>query len=309
MEREELLRLFPETLRETFGRQKIAFQEVREIRFRADRPVTLNVGGRECLLMEGQTPYIARKPLLKQMLSYMSGFSVYAFEEEMKQGFLTLAGGHRVGIAGKPVVQNGEVMNFHYIQGFHFRISHEVRGAGNEALPYLYERGGLCSTLIVSPPGFGKTTLLRDLIRMISNGNTYAEGMNVGVVDERSEIGGSYLGIPQNDLGMRTDILDDCPKAQGMIMLLRAMGPQVIAADELGGAKDVQAVRQIGRCGVKLLMTAHAADMEELLQRIDMQELFELKLFERFLILDRPGGNRRTFRVYDKAFRQIGGIS
>lgn len=294
-----MIRLFPDRIRGMIGRQDIPFEEIREIRFRAYRPVVMNVGGREHLVMDGNRLYIADRVVLKEMLEYMSGFSVYAFEEEIRQGYLTLEGGHRVGIAGKPVVKNGEITNFQYISGFHFRISHEVKGAGDEILPYLYENRKLCNTLILSPPGFGKTTVLRDLVRRISDGNENGAGMNVGVVDERSEVGGAYLGIAQNDLGMRTDLLDDCPKAQGMRMLLRAMGPQVIAVDELGGMEDARAVLQISRCGVKMVMTAHGADIEELRQKKDLEALMERHIFARFVILKSPMGKRRLFEVYD----------
>lgn len=306
MEREELMKFFPERVRGVIGEQKIIYREIREIRFRVNRPVAMNIGGREVFLMDGNRPYIADRALLKQMLEYMSGFSVYAFEEEIRQGYITLTGGHRVGISGKPVVRGGEITHFHYISGFHFRISHEVRGAGKELLPYLYEGGTLCNTLILSPPGFGKTTVLRDLVRLISDGNEYGRGMNVGVVDERSEIAGCYLGTPQNDVGMRTDLLDDCPKAQGMQMLLRAMGPQVIAVDELGGKEDVQAVLKTSRCGIKMVMTAHGADINELRQKKDMEELFQNHVFDRFIILNAPMGKKQEFHIYDGNFRKIG---
>ncbi|NBH82888.1 stage III sporulation protein AA [bacterium C-53] len=305
MEKQELIKLFPERIRKVMGGQDVPYEEIREIRFRAEKPVAMNVGGQERLLMDGNRLFLADRALLKEMLEYMSGFSVYAFEEEMRQGYLTLKGGHRVGIAGKPVVKDGEVVNFHYISGFHFRISHEVKGAGDEVLPYLYENRKLCNTLILSPPGFGKTTLLRDLIRRISDGNENGAGLNVGVVDERSEIGGAYLGIPQNDLGMRTDLLDDCPKAQGMYMLLRSMGPQVIAVDELGGTEDTEAVLKISRCGVRMVMTAHSADLSELLQKKDMECLFESHIFERLIFIKAPMGERSLFEVYDGSFGKI----
>lgn len=305
MERQELMKLFPDRIRNIIGGQSVPYEEIREIRFRACRPIVMNIGGREHLVMEGSRMYITERLLLKEMLEYMSGFSVYAFKEELRQGYLTLEGGHRVGIVGKPVVNNGEITDFQYISGFHFRISHEVKGAGDEILPYLYENRKLCNTLILSPPGFGKTTVLRDLIRRISDGNENGMGMNVGVVDERSEIGGAYLGIAQNDLGMRTDLLDDCPKAQGMRMLLRAMGPQVIAVDELGGAQDVEAVLQVSRCGVKMVMTAHGADIEELLQKKDMEILMEKRVFARFIILKAPMGEKRLFEAYDGNFKRI----
>ena len=145
---------------------------------------------------------------LKETLEYISDYSLYAFEEEIRQGFITIQGGHRIGLAGKAVTDRDKIRSMKYISFINIRFSHQIRGCGNKVMPYLYEHGEVFHTLIVSPPRCGKTTLLRDVIRQISDGTEKVPGMTVGVVDERSEIGACYQGIPQNDLGIRTDILD-----------------------------------------------------------------------------------------------------
>ena len=162
-------------------------------------------------------------------MEYIAGYSLYAYEDELRQGFLTIQGGHRVGVAGKILMEEGKVRSIRYISFLNIRLAHQVEGCADKVMPFIVENGEVCHTLIISPPCCGKTTLLRDVIRQISNGNAWCEGKNVGVVDERSEIGGAYQGVPQNDLGIRTDLLDCCPKAEGMMMLIRSMSPEVVA--------------------------------------------------------------------------------
>lgn len=144
---------------------------------------------------------------IKETMALVSNYSLYAYEDEIRQGYITIKGGHRVGIAGKTVLENERVKTIQYISFMNIRLSHQVKGCANQVLPYIINEGRLCHTLIISPPCCGKTTMLRDIIRQVSE-----SGQSVGVVDERSEIAACYLGIPQNELGIRTDVLDGCPK-------------------------------------------------------------------------------------------------
>ncbi len=231
---------------------------------------------------------------LKETLDYLSGYSMYAYEEELRQGFLTIQGGHRIGLAGRAVVEAGVLRSMKYITFMNIRLAREIRGCADGLIPFVYQEGNLCHTLILSPPGAGKTTLLRDLIRQISDGNRKHPGMTVGVVDERSEIGACYQGIPQNDLGIRTDILDASPKAQGMMMLIRTMSPEAVAVDEIGGNADVEALEHCMNCGCKILATVHGSSIEELKKKTVFERILRERWFERYVIL---GGRRSPGKV------------
>lgn len=236
---------------------------------------------------------------LEQIVQHICNYSVYAYVDEIRQGYLTLPGGHRVGVAGQVVLEEGDrIRTIKNIRYLNIRIAHEVKGAAKPVVPEVYENGRFCNTLILSPPGCGKTTLLRDLVREISNGNAWGAGRFVGVVDERSELAGSYLGVAQNDLGIRTDVLDCCPKAMGMMLLIRSMSPQVIAIDELGSPEDAEAVEKVLRCGCQILSTIHAEDMEELRGKSFMRGLLAERAFERFIVMAKEEGNCVVKKIY-----------
>ena len=274
--REDILGIFPEGMRNRWRRAAEYGDRLQEIRLRAGRPVLLYMEGRELFLAgsgelterEGQAVRMKGEEL-EELLSYVCSSSPYAYEGEISRGYLTLPGGHRMGLVGEAVLEKeGRIRNLKYISGMNIRISHEVKGAADRLLPWVYEGDRPLDTLILSPPGCGKTTLLRDLIRRISDGNRFAAGKTVGVVDERSEIAGTFRGMAQNDVGMRTDVLDSCPKAEGMLLLLRSMSPDVIAVDELGGEEEIRCVRQALRCGCTVLATMHAGSLLEAAGRL-----------------------------------------
>lgn len=295
---DSLLQLFPQD-RRSFWKWAAAQQKnIQEIRLRCNRPIVVIVNGQEKFLDKNgvfldnpEGAYCAENPELEALLNHICHYSLYAFEDELRQGFITVPGGHRVGIAGQVVLEaGGSVRTIKNISCINIRISHQICGAADRVLPYLYENGSLKNVLIISPPGCGKTTLLRDMIRQISDGNGYGAGMCVGVVDERSEIAGSYQGIPQNDVGMRTDVLDACPKVLGMMLLLRSMSPQVIAIDELGGEEDMHALHMAASCGSRIVATVHGADMQDVIRRFGEQGESLKQLFDCYLILARDNG-------------------
>lgn len=274
--REDILRIFPEAMRNRWKQAAEQGERLQEIRLRAGRPVLLYMEGREYFLTvngglterEGQAVRADRAEL-EELLSYVCSSSMYAYEEEISRGYLTLPGGHRMGLVGEAVLTDGgKVRNLKYVSGMNIRISHEIKGAADSLLPWVYEDARPLNVLILSPPGCGKTTLLRDLVRQISDGNRFSPGRTVGVVDERSEIAGSFHGMAQNDVGMRTDVLDGCPKAEGMMLLLRSMAPEVIAVDELGGEEELRSVRQALKCGCAVLATMHAGNIREAQERL-----------------------------------------
>ena len=303
-----ILHLFPARYRAFWQRTAGEQKTLQEIRLRAGRPVILHSGGREHFLTAQGEPtgslsqaYCAAERELEEILEHICHYSPYAFEEELRRGFVTVAGGHRVGVAGQAVLEpDGRIRTFKNISYLNVRVSHEVKGAADGVLPDMYGGGSLKSALIISPPGCGKTTLPRDLVRQISDGNVYGPGMTVGVVDERSELAGSFLGKAQNDMGIRTDVLDGCPKELGMLLLLRSMSPQVIAIDELGGDGELAALRQAAACGCKVLATVHGEDRQDVEYRFGMAADLWERLFDRFLVLGRERGRYVVRQVRGK---------
>ena len=261
--------------------ERILFDHIQEIKLRIGKPLIIIYRGKERMWKD----VIVTKEEIKETLEYISNYSLYAYEHELKQGFITIEGGHRVGMAGQVIMEEGKIKNLKYISSINLRISHEVKNCADKIFPYITYNKQMYHTLLISPPRCGKTTLLRDIIRQVSDGNMWVKGCTVGVVDERSELGGYYLGNPQNEMGVRTDILDRCPKAEGMIMLIRSMAPQVIAVDEIGAQEDVHAIEYAMHCGCKMLATAHGYSMEEIQRKPIFEKLVQERRFERYVIL------------------------
>ena len=278
--------LFAENIRKLLIEEKPDYDSIYEIRLRTGKPLFLVYsGGERCLKIKGREPYLVTGQDLKETLEYVSGYSLYACEDEIRQGYISVQGGHRVGVAGKVILDGNHIRGMKYISCINVRLSHQVPGCADAVMPYIQDGEHLSHTLIISPPRGGKTTLLRDVIRQLSNGREDIPGVTVGVVDERSELAGSWQGIPQNDLGLRTDILDACPKAEGMQMLVRAMSPDVVAVDELGREEDFRAVESVIHCVCCLIATAHGNSLEDVLRQPFFQKLKEMEIFEKYIVL------------------------
>lgn len=292
---EEVFSIFPNILKEIIREMNVDTRQIQEIRIRAGRPVLASGGGRE--YRSGQTLAAAQ---VGEILAYISNYSLYAYEEEVRRGFLSLPGGHRVGLAGRTILEQGQIKTLTEISSLNIRFAHEIKGCADGLFPCLWRGETLLHTLIVSAPGYGKTTLLRDCIRQISDGSGGHAGKTVGVVDERSEIAGSYRGTPGNDLGLRTDVLDGCPKSEGIMMLIRSMAPEVVAVDEIGGRDDIAALTSAMRCGCVLLATIHGSAMEELYQKPELEEMMEQKMFRRFVLLEQGRKPGRIGKILDE---------
>lgn len=291
---EELVEIFPEVLRKILGEMRVEIEQIREVRVRSGRPVIVTDGEREYISKQ-----ILKGSEVSEILAYLSNYSLYAYEDEIRKGFLGLPGGHRVGLAGRTVIEAGRIKTMTEISSLNLRFAHEVKGCAREVLPCLWEKEQLFSTLFVSAPGGGKTTMLRDCIRQISNGWEGHPGLTIGVVDERSEIAGSFRGVPGNDMGIRTDVLDECPKAEGIMMLIRSMAPNVVAVDEIGGREDLEALLAAVHCGCVILATVHGNSLEELRRKPVLREIVEAEIFERYVILGAGKGSGRVIEILD----------
>lgn len=275
---------------------------VEEIRLRAGRPLQLRLGDEEMWpRLEGE-PVLVTAEDIARTLNIMTAASIYAYEAELSKGYLTLPGGHRVGIAGKVLRDGNKIRGFQHFGSLNIRLARQYPGVGEKLLPQLLDKvtGRLHSTLIISPPRCGKTTLLRDLVRLASSGWPAAglAPLTVGLVDERSEIAGCYQGIPQLEVGPRTDVLDGCPKAEGLSMLIRTMGPELVVCDEIGTAADQQALLEAANNGAILLASIHGAGINDLARRPFGRELLALRLFQRIVVLSRREGPGTVEKVY-----------
>ena len=262
-----------------------------ELRLRAGWPMTALVDGAERPL---GGPAVAPEEL-EQLVEIASGASLHAVLDQVRRGYLTLPGGHRIGLCGTAVCQNGEVYALRRPSSANLRIARQVKGAARAVLDRLCPGGRLAGTLILAPPGLGKTTLLRDLLRSVSEGEGCAP-LRVSLADERGEVAGMHNGLPQLEVGRRTDVVEGCPKAQGLMLLLRAMNPQVLAVDEITAPEDVKALTAAVGCGATLLATAHGAERGDLERRPLYRPLVEEGLF-RFLVQIRREGGGRVYTV------------
>lgn len=303
--REEVLRIFSVKIRNVLAELDIQFERLQEIRMRAGAPMLCKYAGKEWyigreggLVREREQAFWVDKREMNETMEYVGNYSLYAYEEEIRQGFLTIQGGHRVGVAGKAVVENGRVKNLKYISFLNIRFAHEIKGCGIKLLPFIIQQGRLLHTLIISPPGCGKTTLLRDCIRLLSDGTAFCDGQTVGVVDERSEIGGCYLGVPQNDLGIRTDVLDCCPKTEGIRMLLRSMAPDIIAVDEIGSDSDAQMLQQAIHTGCRLLATVHGNSLDDISHQAVFEKMIQEQWIQRYVVLSARAGVGTIEHIY-----------
>jgi len=299
---EDLFLLLPDSIRHRLKRLSSSeIQRIEEIRLRIGLPV-------EVVLDQGSFFLDREQRFTKEegniFLNRLSMHSLYTLEEEIRRGYITIKGGHRVGIAGKVVLDRGNVKHIRDITSFNIRIAREIHGAANEVLPLLVERGQVKSTLIISPPQCGKTTLIRDIARQLSYGTKGIPGKKVSIVDERSEIAGCVNGIPQKDVGPRTDVMDGCPKAEGMMMMIRSMSPDVLITDEIGRPEDSYALEEAIHAGIAVITTVHGKDLKDILRRPLCSKLTQTGVFERYLVLGRQPRVGTITALYDEKLNE-----
>jgi stage III sporulation protein AA len=294
-------------------------QQIEEIRLRADKPLMLLNYYREWFIGWDGLPtpkpsdcFIVTQEDIRDSVELMSENSIYAYQEEIKNGYLTIKGGHRVGLTGRVVLEGPLVKNIKDISGLNIRLSNQIFGCSARVMNFIVKSpSDIYNTLIISPPQCGKTTILRDIARNLSNGMPEIgfSGIKVAIVDERSELAACMKGIPQNDVGIRTDVLDGCPKNIGMRMMIRSMSPKVIITDEIGNEGDREAVHSALNAGVRIITTAHGYNISELKSRREVLMLVEDKVFERYIVLNDIEGPGSLVEVIDGSnMREVAGV-
>jgi stage III sporulation protein AA len=289
-----------------------------EIRIRENRPLEIVYKGRYAFVsakgdlcaQSSEAVHPTRAECVK-LLDLLTNHSVYSYEEELKRGFIAIAGGHRVGLAGRTVLEQGQVKFIRDISSFNIRIAREVLDCGRKILPALLDplNSSIYHTLVISPPQKGKTTLIRDLARLISYGYWPAitpwRGLKVGIVDERSELAACIRGVPSFDVGPRTDVLDGCPKAEGMMMMIRSMSPEVMVVDEIGRREDAEAIHEAVHAGIRIIATAHGNDLNDIRSRPVLRQLVADEVFGRYVVLHTKEGTPEVLSVSDAQGGQI----
>jgi stage III sporulation protein AA len=311
----EVLKYMPKEIKAMIEKmQPLLLESMEEVRLRQNKPIILYGGGREYiinnngqLVFDTRNAYICTLEDIKNAVSLITNFSLYSFEDDIRNGFVTIDGGHRVGICGKAVLENGKIRTFRDISFINYRVARQVLGAADKVLNYILREGnGVHNTLIISPPQCGKTTILRDIVRQISGGipSMGFKGKKVGLIDERNEIAACSLGLPKNDVGIRTDVLDGCPKAEGIQIMIRSMSPEIIATDEIGRSEDAGAVLDAINAGVKIITTIHGSDIEDFLRKPTLEKLHK-NLFERYIIMSRRQGVGTIEAVLDTNYNPL----
>ena len=284
----EIIKYFPiniyNILKNIFEDNKIIRENIEEIRIRVQKPIILKLRYEDIILN-----HIVEQKEILQTLEKLCENSIYAYKNQICEGYITVRGGHRIGITGTVVEEQGKIINLKYVTSLNFRIARQVLNCSNKIINEVIdvENHTIFNTLIVAPPGKGKTTILRDLVRRVSNGmdNINFKGKTCGLVDERGELAAMYKGIPQNDVGMRTDVVENVSKYQGMKILIRTMAPEIIACDEIGTKEDVLAIKEAMTAGIKGIFTIHGRNMEDLKNNKNIYPLIEDKEIEKIIFL------------------------
>ncbi|MGM9629356.1 stage III sporulation protein AB [Butyricicoccus sp.] len=257
-----------------------------ELRLRAGQLPAVTIGGRERLLGSRK---LAQNEL-EETLRRATAYSVHTFADSLRQGFVTVQGGHRIGVCGQTAVQDGKLLSYRHISSLNIRVARQIPGAADAALlDQIREDGQVRSALFLAPPGRGKTTLLRDLARQLSD-----SGIRTALADERAELAALYEGVPQFDIGTHTDVIDGCPKAEAAMILVKTMSPQLLVLDEITSERDVRAAECASHCGTAVLASAHAWDMDDFRLRPLYRRLLDTQIFTKIFCI---GSDRKIIPI------------
>ncbi len=316
-----ILGFFPATLRREWEISDCEWDKIEEIRIRVNKPIIIKEKMQEYVLLKsGEIKELSQEidfskcviyaeKELEEMLRHLCKDSIYAYEEERKQGFLVVQGGHRIGITGEVIYTEGKMYMAKYIRYMNIRIAHEVKGIASGVIKWLVCGEKVFNTLIVSAPGGGKTTLLRDITRLLSDGTTESCGVEIGMIDERGELAGAYRGMASLDCGMRTDVITGGNKEQGTQILIRTFAPRIIVMDEIGMRRDAEAVLYASVSGCNVIATAHGSSMNDLKNKPEIQELLKKQVFQRILFLHRREYGTRWCEIWNGEGVQLCGES
>lgn len=303
---EEISRLLPPKINRALEESSVTvWDKLEEIRLRLNQPVELNYFSK--------TKWLEQLRFTKQdsmyLINQLSEFSLYRLEDELREGYITVSGGHRVGFSGEVTTKDGNIRQIQQITFFNIRIARELPGVAAPFLHYLNEDGRYLNTLIVGAPKTGKTTFLRDIARLISNGFSENVPQKVSIVDERSELAAAKDGIPQFDVGKRTDVMDACPKVSGLMMMIRSMSPDVIIVDEIGKKEDADAILEAMLAGVTIFCTVHSTSFDSVRKRPIIRDMFQMEIFERVVVLQNERNRFITVHIFtnkgDRLYRDV----
>lgn len=269
---------------------------ITEIRIRSKNKIIVICGKNEFVL-----DLIASPKIILDILLNVSKMSIYAIQTDLNNGFVVIRGGHRIGVCGEVVYENGKIKNIKNICSLNIRVAHQIFGCADTVMPQIIVNGIFQNTLIVSPPGCGKTTLLRDIIRLLSNGikTLGFSGKNVSLIDERGEIASCYEGVPTLDIGIRTDVMSNIDKSTGMSMVIRSMAPDIIATDEIGSSDDVLSIKAAILSGVKVIFTMHGDSLKSVLENTNVKELIDMNVFSKIILLSSGKIPGIVEKIYD----------
>lgn len=300
---DEILKVLPSYISNEIIRLNCS-QNITEIRLRTKCKIIIVCGKNEIVLDCITTPEVILDILLN-----VSKNSIYAIQNDLNNGFVVIRGGHRIGISGEVVYVDGKIKNIKNICSLNIRVARQVYGCADRILSEIIVNNEFLNTLIVSPPGCGKTTLIRDIIRQTSNGipSLNFKGKNVALIDERGEIASVYEGVASLDVGIRTDIMSNVNKASGMKMMIRSMAPDIIATDEIGKKEDIIAIKEAILSGVKVIFTMHGDSIKSILKNQNIKELLDLNIFSKIIILSNGKVPGIVEKVYDT--QTLGGVA
>lgn len=290
------VRMLPEYCSKVIHDYTSSLSYLEEVRMRANKPLEVLCSGRLITFS-----FIVSKDDIRNVLQNATGYSLYAYEKQLTEGFITIRGGHRIGVCGRVFSQDENILRIDEFSSINIRFAHEIKGCARSIMPYITKDKEILSCLILSPPGVGKTTLLRDICRTISEETFTTKKLKTVLIDERGEIAASFQGEAQLDVGDRTDVLDNCPKAKGIMLSVRCMSPDVIVTDEIGSSDEMAAVQKATCCGIKIIASAHSSTMGGLRQRLVLTD----KSFDRYIFISRNEDGLYVENAYERDFKPL----